>query len=346
MKNFTYLLGFVLVLLSNSATATDDDNKPLAVTTSTLSSLLIKTTHSAPASVISLNHTTLSAQINGLALKVRAEAGDRIKKGKLLVEIDCRDYDIAYQQATAALNATSVNIEHTKKQFQRNQRLFNSRTIPREMYEQTETAYLSAKASIEPQRYTQKSAELSQTRCKIYAPFDGQITERMVQKGQLLTAGTPLFKLLQTKSIEVKAELSATEVMDAKKSPDLKFMVGDKEYSTEVRAVIQQINTSTRTQEVRLRLKNASELAIGLSGRLQWKDQTGQLPPEYIMRREGTLGVMIIKDKKAHFQALPNAIEGQPAHTFLSGSTQIIEKNRYRAKQGQEVSIENVELVK
>ncbi|RTZ65280.1 MAG: hypothetical protein DSZ29_04580 [Aquificaceae bacterium] len=348
MKNTLIPLITLPLLLTSfalQATSSTGDNKPLAVSTQPLSSLLIKTIHSSPATVISLNHTTLSAQINGLALHVYAEAGDYIKKGMLLVEIDCRDYDIAYKQATAALHASNITIQHTKKQFLRNQRLFKSNTIPRTLYEETETAFLAAKAAIEPQRYTQKSAALAQTRCKIYAPFNGQITQRIVQQGQLLAAGSPLFKLLQTDKVELKAELSAAEVSEAKKAKELRFVVGDHHYKATIRAVIQQLDTATRTQEVRLHIASKTRLSIGLSGRLQWQDKVGKLPSEYIMRRDGALGVMIVKNKKAYFHPLPNAIEGQAAAIHLPRNTPVIEKNRYRAKQGQMVHIENAESV-
>ena len=65
-----------------------------------------------------------------------------------------------------------------------------------------------------------------------------------------------------------------------------------------------------------------------------------------MLRRDGAIGVMIVRGDKAHFHALPNAIEGQPVHLFLPASTQIIEKNRYRAKHGTEVLVENAESVK
>lgn len=336
---------FAATLLAWNNGLAAEDKEVLAVTTQPLSSLLIRPVHSAPASVVGLNHTTISSQISGLGLKINAETGQTVKKGDLLVEIDCRDYDIAYQQATAALNATNVNIAHTKKQFMRNQRLYKSRTIPQEMLEQTETAHLSAKATIEPQRYAQKAAKLAQTRCKVYAPFTGQITQRLVQQGQLLSPGTPLFQLLETGNIEIRAELSASELNDAKQATGLDFVTADKSYDVTIRAVLQQVNPSARTQEVRFKLANKTILAINLSGRLQWQDQTGQLSPEYIMRRNGSLGVMIIKDDKAHFHPLPHAIEGQPVQAFLSSSTQVIAKNRFRVTEGETVTIDNSELV-
>lgn len=333
-------------LLFFSVPTVANNEQPLAVSTQLLSSLLIKTKQSAPATIISLNHTILSAQITGLALKIHVEAGDSIRKGKLLAEIDCRDYIVAHKRASSVLRATQLNIEHTKKQFLRNQRLLESKMIPRELFEQAEANYLLAKAAIEPQHFEQQAAALAKTRCMITAPYAGQITRRMVQQGQLLAAGTPLFQLLQTGKTEVKAELSVTEVQQAKQATALKFTVADKSYPVEIRAVIQQVNTTSRTQEVRLALKKASKLAVGLSGRLQWQDQAGRLPAEYVMQRNGSLGVMIIKKDKAHFYPLPNAIEGQPADVSLSANTKVIKQGRYQVKQGQQVTIENTKTLK
>src|SRR5882672_28060 len=45
----------------------------------------------------------LSSRINGTVIRVHAEDNDRVKAGKLLVEIDPRDYEVAAEQAMARL---------------------------------------------------------------------------------------------------------------------------------------------------------------------------------------------------------------------------------------------------
>ena len=79
-----------------------DTSKPsfLHVTTQALSELLFTTNYSAPATVVSLNDSNISAEIQARAIKINATVGEQIKKGKLLVELDCRSFINTKKQAS------------------------------------------------------------------------------------------------------------------------------------------------------------------------------------------------------------------------------------------------------
>ena len=92
-------------------------------------------------------------------------------------------------------------------------------------------------------------------------------------------------------------------------------------------------------------LPESSQLAAGLSGRIEWSDGNLQLPTEFIQRKGQNLGVMIAEDivdgtAKAKFIVLKNAIEGQPVSIDLPPETAIINKNQYRVSDGQLISIQ------
>ncbi len=144
---------------------------------------------------------------------------------------------------------------------------------------------------------------------------------------------------MQTDRLEIKAKLSPRDVIKLKKSPLLEFVAGDKRIKAVVRSIIQTIDETTRTQEVRLSLPKNTQLATGLSGRIEWNNQKPQLPAEYILRRGNQLGVMFADDivegiGKAKFHPLPKAQEGQPASIDLPSTTHILTLNRYRAQDG------------
>lgn len=346
IKIFLLALLFIGSLEGLPAHAKTKNDKLLTIVgTAPLSSLLTTVKHSAPANIISLNHAIISSEITGRALKIYIESGSYVKKGKKLVELDCKSYILAKKQANASLRVTITQLNHAKKQFIRNQRLHKQGIIPRELYDKAEAAQLSALANIELQKASIESTELMIQRCQITAPFSGQVTQRIVQKGQLVTPSTPLLQLMQNKHIEVKTMLSPENVTRLKESSNIKFVSGKKIFKAAIRSVIQNINEKTRTQEVRLALPNNTHVAAGLSGRIEWNGTNKQLPAEYIVRRQKKLGVMLVKKNtkganKAQFVSLANAKEGQATVISLPMNTKIITKNRYRVKSGDSVKIQ------
>lgn len=328
-----------------SATVFAVDKKLTSVNVTPLSKILVTTKNSAPANIISLNNSTISAEITGRALKIHAEAGDLVEEGQELVSLDCRSYTLAKKQADAALKVASTQLDLAKKQLKRNRRLIKNGTIPREIYDRTEAAEKTSLADIELKKAAIETSLLAIDRCSIKAPFAGQITKRKVQQGQLVMASTPLFQLMQNDTMEIKTNISASDVTKLKNSPQLEFVAGDSRFKATVRSIIQTIDESTRTQEVRLSLSNGSKVAAGLSGRVEWSSNELQIPAEYILRKNAQLGVMVAEDivegtGKARFVALNNAIEGQPVVTNLPANTAIISKNQFRVNDGELISIQ------
>lgn len=324
------------------------ESQLLTVSVIPLSSILIKSKQSSPASVISLNTSTISAEITGRAFKIYAEAGDTVKVNQKLVALDCRSYDLAKKQAQASLKVSDAQLNLARKQLNRNQKLLLKGTIPREMFESSQAAQQTSLADIEFKKAQIETAKLAIDRCTIRAPFTGQVSDKMVQQGQLLMPGTPLFQLMQSDRLEIKTNLSPTDVSSLQTLPVIEFVTANQNYKVKVRSVIQRVDESTRTQEVRLSLAEETETVIptGLSGRLEWSNSKLLIPPEYILRTSANLGLGVMTAEnsiegtaKAKFTVLPNAIEGQPAQTDLPINTLIIDKNRYRVIDGELISI-------
>ena len=77
ISKIIFILSTLICLISFSAAA-----EVLVVNVTPLSSILLATKNSAPANVISLNDSTISAEITGRALNIYAELGSRLKEIK------------------------------------------------------------------------------------------------------------------------------------------------------------------------------------------------------------------------------------------------------------------------
>jgi len=348
MSDIKLTLAFACFLLLSFNTKASANEQFLNVSVKPLANLLIESKQSAPASAVSLNTSVISAEITGRAFKIYAETGDVVKAKQKLVVLDCRSYDLAKKQAEASLKVSMAQLNLAKKQLNRNQQLIAKGTIPRELLDSSQAAKQTALADIEFKKAQIQTAKLAINRCTILAPFTAQVSNRMAQQGQLLMPGTPLFELMQSDNMEIKTNLSPADVVNLDKLPLIEFVTDKQRYKVTLRSIIQRVNETTRTQEVRLSLAEGTSIPTGLAGRIEWTNSQLKIPPEFVLRNNGKLGVMTADETaegtaKAKFQPLPEAIEGQPALTVLPATTLIIDKNRYRVTDGQLISIQNTQ---
>ena len=77
----------------------------------------------------------------------------------------------------------------------------------------------------------------------------------------------------------------------------------------------------------------------GTAGRLAWHGDRRLLPADYLVRRDGRLGVFTIEDNRARFVTVPQAQEGRPAAVDLPPGTRLISDGRQGLSDGQEVNL-------
>ncbi|HJQ97017.1 MAG TPA: efflux RND transporter periplasmic adaptor subunit [Candidatus Polarisedimenticolaceae bacterium] len=109
---------------------------------------------------------------DGIIAAIIAERGQRVKEGEPLARLE--DDDLVLSEKTAVLE-----LEKEQSSYERSAKLHEQAIVPKEEFEQARLRRDSAQKTLERIRY-----ELG--KCVIKAPFDGVVTGRFVEKGQVL----------------------------------------------------------------------------------------------------------------------------------------------------------------
>ena len=144
-----------------------------------------------PGEVQAFTSAPIYAQVTGYMQKWYFDIGAKVKKGELLAQIDPRTYQAALQQAQGALARDSSTLANARVDLARYQALAAQNAISAQQLS-TQQATVGAQAGIveaDKAQVAQASINLAYTR--IIAPFDGTVTSRAVDVGNLVTAGTP-----------------------------------------------------------------------------------------------------------------------------------------------------------
>ena len=160
------------------------------------------------------NMVVLSAQVGGRIAVVNPafEAGAYFEEGDVLVEIESQDYQNACQIAKARLEVTKAAYELANANHARNAQLMEQAVVAKEEFDQTAAVLAQSKAEMNSAAAQVDKADRDLTRTKIVAPFDGRVRSRVVGKGQLVAAGTPLGEIFTIDFTEVRLPIAGRDL--------------------------------------------------------------------------------------------------------------------------------------
>lgn len=296
-----------------------------------LSDIVEHPLRSAPATALSLNNTTLSAQIQANVKAIPVGVSQQVKQGDVLLQLDCTDYDLALQLAQASVTMATAQLQLAKTQQERTTVLVKKNLTTQESVDTVNAEAISRQAQLDQAKISERQAQQDVSRCVIKAPFDGVVTGRIASVGQLAAMGTPLVTMTDTQHLEVSAQVKPHEVEQLQQA-ELVFKA-DQKYLLKLLRVGSTINTETRDQEIRLQFPEASP-PPGTAGKLQWRDPRAYVPSRYVVRSNGQHGVLIAREGKAEFHPLPDAIPGRSVVVDLPLDTSIVVDNLGQTKPG------------
>ncbi|WP_392538071.1 efflux RND transporter periplasmic adaptor subunit [Legionella sp. 227] len=165
-----------------------------------------------PGNVQAWHESPIFARTNGYVKKWYVDIGSRVKKGDLLAVIETPELDAQERQARADLNTAIANNQLAQITAKRWLNLLKTESVSQQETDEKvstaaalEAAMLSAKANL------QRLQELVGFE-QVTAPFDGVITDRATDIGDLIDAGSsstaqPLFRIAQTSPLRIYVKI-------------------------------------------------------------------------------------------------------------------------------------------
>lgn len=153
----------------------------------------IELTWPAEGLVEAVRQATIAAQVPGRVVEVRADAGDAVKQGQLLMRIDAREAAEGYAASQATLANAKANYERTKN-------LYAQKFVAKAALDKAEADYKAAQAGA-------GAAAASASHASIVSPLTGFVAQRHTEAGELATPGKPLVTVYDPKSLRVSSSI-------------------------------------------------------------------------------------------------------------------------------------------
>jgi RND family efflux transporter MFP subunit len=162
----------------------------MAVKTITIAPQPIPQTSEFVATIKSLRSTNIQPQVEGFVRQIMVKAGDRVRTGQPLVQIDPEK-----QQATVAATESQrasreADLEFARQQLARNQKLFDAGAVSQAELEQAQTNVKTAEAQLAAVNSQIRENQVQLAYYRVTAPTDGVVGDIPVREGDRVTPST------------------------------------------------------------------------------------------------------------------------------------------------------------
>ena len=309
-------------------------------------------TYEATGTVQAKTTGVISSKVMGYARQVDFQAGDRVRAGQLLVELDSRDLESPVRQAEAArreaeealpevdgaIATSKANLALAQATFKRMEDLFAKKSISSQEFDEASARLKVAQAGYEmtvakraqvvakgnQAAEAVKAATIMRDYARITAPFDGVVIEKRVEAGNLVAPGTPLAIVEREGAYRLEASVEESRMRHNRAGQSVSVVLGalDRALGARVSEIMPSVDSASRSYIVRIDLPQVAGLRSGMFGRAVFT--LGQrrvlAVPAAAVREEGQLrSVWVVEAGHARARMVSVGEAHQDRREVLSG---------------------------
>jgi len=199
---------------------------------------------------------TLEARLSGRIEKLPVVLGEKVQKGQLIARLDAGEIAARLEQAEAAL-------EQAEREWKRVSALLEQQSVTRAEYDSAQSRQRLAKGAVVEARAMLGYVE-------IIAPFDGLVTRKWADVGDLAAPGKPLVDIEDPAALQMDADVPEAIASHIKQDARLRVRVDavNGELEGVIREIAPAADAGSRTFRVKLDLPSTAGLMSGQFARL------------------------------------------------------------------------------
>jgi len=257
-----------------------------------------------PAEVQAFVEAPIFARASGYLMKWDVDIGQHVEAGQLLAEIDTPEVDQQLAQAKAEVAQAEANLALAKSTSERWVDLLKTASVSEQETAEKQADYALKQANLEAASANLHRLEDLKSFARVTAPFEGIITARDTDVGQLITAGNgrPLFRLAQTNPLRVYVHVPQALSRQVEVGQEADLIVSElpgKKFEAKVVRTAGAMDPASRTLLAELEVKNPkNEILAGSYAQVRFSDILGDptltLPANTLLFRSEGMQVGVV----------------------------------------------------
>jgi len=255
-----------------------------------------------------VRQSTVAAQISGRIVDIAVDAGSRVRKGQLLARIDPRETGEALAGSRAQVAQAQAALTQSALTLERSRNLFAQKFVSQAALDKAIADHDAAKA-----QRAQAEAGVGQTAtarsfADVLSPFDGVVSARLVDLGEMASPGKPLVTLFEPKGMRVVATVPQHRLNDVKSGMRgfIEIPGGGPRIRASSVTVLPSADPRTLSTRVRLELPvdavNTAGLVPGMYAKALFALGSAKkfaVPASAVVRRSELAAVYVVGEKNA-----------------------------------------------
>jgi len=238
-----------------------------------------------PATIVSELTAEVATRTSGSVKGVAVEVGSTVRRGDPLVTLDATDVD-------ARVSAARAQEALAERTFRRVDNLAAQGAASSQERDEAEAALEGARAA-------RAEAEAQQAYTVVRAPFDGVVTHRNVDRGDLAVPGQSLVTMVAPRSLKVVADVPARRAGSLTSGASVQIRYARGAVAAVVTRVVPAIGEASRTFRIEARFQGVPvDMLVGTYARLELArsgEPTRWIPADAVIRRGQLKGVYTVE---------------------------------------------------
>ncbi|WP_372766303.1 efflux RND transporter periplasmic adaptor subunit [Pseudoalteromonas sp.] len=209
-----------------------------------------------PANLIARQNTQVASRILANVTSVNVRAGDIVKAGDVIAELDNQDLKAQVGQIEAQVEAVSAQLTQATLQLKRNKALREQGLISVNDLDTVQATYDQLRATKLSYEQQLDQAKVTLTYSKIVAPIAGKVVDRMVEPGDLVNPGQAVVALYNPTSIQISSFIPESQAVNLSLGQKLQVELSalNQVRAARVSEIVPLADSAARSFEVKLDL--------------------------------------------------------------------------------------------
>lgn len=174
---------------------------------------------------------------SGIIVEIPVRAGDSVKKGQRLLQLEARGLQARVRRAEAEFSTAAKELEEGQRELERAKELYERTLLSDHDLEQAKIAFANTRGRHQAARATLIEARLDLEQSTIHAPFDGVVLQRNAEVGQTVVStlqSVPLVTMAATHRLLVHAEATLPQLGSLAVKQQVEVAVNGKRFKGEI----------------------------------------------------------------------------------------------------------------
>jgi len=289
----------------DSSAGATHGTEPIQVKTCTVQAVKVGQPVTLSGTTEPIRRVTPAARIMAKVVEAGFHEGDRVEADRIVIRLDTRDLLARKKQAQAAVETSSTALEVARLNLERMRNLKKSGTVSSSQLEAAEVAYAQANAASASAKSGLEEIDVNLSYSIARAPYSGIIVRRLVEVGNMVAPGQPLFIIEDDAHLRVIAPVSTDLTAGLKPSQNLPVRMGQETVQGTIEGIVSSGSTEAPGLRVQLIIDNAghrfkagtlavvevphvSSKVVGISVPKAALIEKGRLTGVYVVTREST----------------------------------------------------------